>query len=61
MEDKKVPVTLFIPQDVRNEIDQMVNQPGSPFANRSHAWVQIFYQWKQCQKASKKSPQLETV
>lgn len=57
MEDEKVPVTLFVPKSVKDEIDKLVNQPLSPFSSRSHAWVQIFYQWKQAnQKPSKKAP-----
>lgn len=55
MEDEKVPVTLFVPKSVRDEIDKLVNQPLSPFSSRSHAWVQIFYQWKQSKKSSKKA------
>lgn len=58
MEDKKVTFSITVPESVRDEIDKLVNQPRSPFSSRSHAWVQIFYQWKQThQKSSKKVPQ----
>lgn len=61
-EDKKITFSITIPQSVVNEVDKLVKQPRSPFANRSHAFLQFFYTWENEQeKTSNKSPQLETV
>lgn len=59
MEDEKVTFSITVPKSVRDEMDKLVNQPSSPFASRSHAIVQIFYQWKQAnQKLLKKASQM---
>lgn len=62
MEDKKVTFSVTIPQSVVDKVDKLVKQPRSPFANRSHAFLQFFYAWEDEQeKTSKKSPQLEVA
>lgn len=61
MEDKKVTFSITIPQSVADEIDKLVKQPRSPFANRSHAILQFFYHWIDEQEKTPKKSQLEAV
>lgn len=60
MKDKTVTFSISVPENMRDELDKLVNQ-NSVFANRSHALVVIFEQWKQSKKSPKKSPQLEAA
>ncbi len=50
MEDKKITISIVVPQSVVDEVDQLVKKPRSPFSSRSHALVQIFYAWKEQQQ-----------
>lgn len=55
MEDEKVPVTLFVPKSIKDELDKLVKTSKPIYSNRSHAWLCIYEEWKQSKKSSKKA------
>lgn len=44
---RKITFSLVAPKEVIDELDALTKYPNSFFANRSHAFVCIFHEWKQ--------------